>query len=443
MKKNLLLTLVSAMLVSNMVQAGSADSTKTVKYRRSSLDMILIESDNFPQKETVINAYVNAPFPEKYNNHSVKKPAFNPAQFTVTDEEREKAGVGKSATGKLLASAGSDATNGLVDSNAADMPIIIDKYVTQNKIANKLVAKWFNRQANGAFDMSLISERGFYNASEMEANIAKGSTRGVASLGDAGEELINNTFVVFTKLKFVANEPVARAIRDLAIANASKAGMGADLVIAGANKVYEKTKEGYSVWTTSYLYKLTWNDSIAAIFYQDYWVDKDHLDKKKIAAFDTTSLFSLEFVGDEKASSLVTFSLKEKRTEEQIITLSTVRNVDAVFSKLQKKYEVFKPKVPLYTGFPITAKIGMKEGLEGGEKFEVLEQTMDPKTGRTVYEKRGTIKVEKDMIWDNRYNAGETTDPATDSAAATPVIDRTTFSGGKNYYSGMLIRQLK
>jgi hypothetical protein len=84
----------------------------------------------------------------------------------------------------------------------------------------------------------------------------------------------------------------------------------------------------------------------------------------------------------------------------------------------------------------------MKEGLEGGEKFEVLEQTLDPKTGRTVYEKRGTIKVEKDMIWDNRFNAGEAVE-ATEGATPAPVIDRTTFSGGKNYYSGMLIRQLK
>jgi hypothetical protein len=442
MKKFLLLSLLCLVSGIFSVQAGNADSTKTVKYRRSSLDLVLIESETFPQKETVINAYVNAPFPEKYNNHTIEKPAFNPSQFTISDAEREQAGIGKSAAGKLLSSAGSDLSGGLMEDNAADMPLIIKKYVDQNKIANKLVAKWFNRQSNGAFDMSLISERGFYDASEMQANIAKGSTRGVASLGDAGEELINNTFVVFTKLKFVANEPVARLIRDAAIAKASGLSMGQELAIKAANALYEKTKEGYSVWTTSYLYKLNWNDSIAAVFYQDLWVDKDHLDKNKVAAFDTTSLFTLEFVGDEKASSLVTFSLKEKRTEEQIVTLSTVRNVDAVFSKLQKKYEVFKPKVPLYTGYPITAKIGMKEGLEGGEKFEVLEQTLDPKTGRTVYEKRGTIKVEKDMIWDNRFNAGEAVE-ATEGATPAPVIDRTTFSGGKNYYSGMLIRQLK
>ena len=86
-----------------------------------------------------------------------------------------------------------------------------------------------------------------------------------------------------------------------------------------------------------------------------------------------------------------------------MITLATVRNVDNVFSKLQREYDIFMPKVPLFTGSPITAKIGMKEGLEGGEKFEVLEQTMDPKSGLTKYNRVGEIKVSKKQIWDNRF----------------------------------------
>ena len=85
---------------------------------------------------------------------------------------------------------------------------------------------------------------------------------------------------------------------------------------------------------------------------------------------------------------------KEKRTEEQIIALSTTRNVDAVFAKLQKKHDVFKPKVPLLTGNPITAKIGMKEGLEGGDKYEVLEQSADAE-GKITYKRKGVISVDK------------------------------------------------
>ena len=126
----------------------------------------------------------------------------------------------------------------------------------------------------------------------------------------------------------------------------------------------------------------------------------------------------------------------EKRTEDQIINLSVTRNIEKVFAKLQKNYDVFKPKVPLYTGEPITAKIGMKEGLEGGDKFEVLEAVMDQKTGKIEYKSIGTIKVDGDKIWDNRFNLG-------DEAPAEGAVDRTTFKGGKKFYSGLLIRQLK
>jgi len=310
------------------------------------------------------------------------------------------------------------------------------------KVANQMAAKWFNRTNDGLFDVSLIAERGTYNASEMEANIAKGSATGSSVLMDAGLELIGNSFVVISKLSFVENEPVARAIRDAVIASAeqnSKSELAKTLAIEGANKIYEKTKEGYSVWTTSYLYKLAWNDSIQAVFFTDLWIDSNNPDPKKKEAFDNTDLFRMDFVGSEKSTSLVTFSLKEKRTEEQIIELATVRNIDKVFAKLQKEYDVFKPKTPIYSGSPITAKIGKKEGLEGGEKFEVLEQVINPKTGLTEYKKVGTIEVDKNMIWDNTFNAG--TDP--EDGETDTTIDRTTFKGSGKFYAGMLIRQLK
>ena len=48
-----------------------------------------------------------------------------------------------------------------------------------------------------------------------------------------------------------------------------------------------KQATGYVVESTSYLYKLNWNDSIEAVFYQNYWIDESNFDQKK-KAFDTT-----------------------------------------------------------------------------------------------------------------------------------------------------------
>jgi hypothetical protein len=419
MKNKLLLFYLAAVMLSNLSFAQLSKELSDVKYRRSSLATILMESENFPQKETVLNAYYNAEFPDKYNDHNVDEKSFKPEDYVITDEERVIAETEKS-------------------DKDTDDSLLIDKYFKDKKIANQIVAKWFNREEDGSFDMNLISERGQYDASALKADEAKTSARGSALLSDAGEELIDKTFVVVSKLKYVSNEIIASGIYAIALTQTAKIqnALARKIAEIAAAAVYKKTSEGYSVWTTSSLYKLKWNDSIQAVFYNDYWMDKSHIDVSKKIAFDNSNIFELEFIGSEKSSSLVTFSLKEKRTEEQIIALSTTRNVDAVFAKLQKKHDVFKPKVPLLTGNPITAKIGMKEGLEAGDKFEVLEQTLDPDTGRTKYVRKGTIKVDKKLLWDNRFNAIEGSDKKEAS-------EYTTFKGGKDFYPGMLIRQIK
>ena len=380
---------------------------KETKYRRSSLHTILMESSGFPKKDQVINAYYSADFPDKYDNHNIGQKSFNPEKYTT-------------------------------DTVESKTPEVIEKYLKDEQIAKKLVAKWYNRQPDGSVDGNLISERGAFNASFLDVKTAAASNMGKSLISAAGEELLSNTFVVVSKMKFVENEPIARVIRDgiiLSLNNANE--LVRNIGVKAAEKIYEKTKEGYSVWTTSYLYKLKWTPEIKAIFENEMYADKESITPAIKAKFDNnTDLFQMEFVGSQKSTTLVTFSLKEKRTEEQIISLSVTRNIEKVYAKLQKNFDVFKPKVPLYTGEPITAKIGLKEGIEGGDKFEVLEAVMDEKTGKIEYKSVGTIKVDGDKIWDNRKNLG-------DEAPVEGAVDRTTFKGGKKFYPGLLIRQLK
>ena len=407
MKKLLFITLSTVFCSTVLLAQDSQKEMKETKYRRSSLHTILIESSGFPKKDQVINAYYGAPFPDKYDNHNIGAKSFNPAKYTT-------------------------------DTVDSQTPEVIEKYFKDEQIAKKMVAKWFNRQADGSFDYSLVSERGAFNASFLDSKTAAASSDGKALLATAGFELINNTFVVVSKMKFVENEPIARGIRDAAIIAASNApGLLKMGIEKAAEIAYNKGKEGYSVWTTSYLYKLKWTPEVEGSFYQEMYGEKGTITPAMKAKFDSnTDLFQMEYVGSQKSTTLVTFSLKVKRTEDQIINLSVTRNIEKVFAKLQKNYDVFKPKVPLYTGEPITAKIGMKEGLEGGDKFEVLEAVMDQKTGKIEYKSIGTIKVDGDKIWDNRFNLG-------DEAPAEGALDRTTFKGGKKFYPGLLIRQLK
>ena len=430
-------SLLAAIIICSCISSAIAQPNKVnVKYRRSSIYTIMLDDAGLPKADTIKKAFLAAPVPDKYNNHNLAIKTFDPRQIVLIPEESKskKDGVGKSFGKGVLSST----TGGLADTtNVTDLPLKIEKFFKTNRTAAGMVAKWFNRSEKGAFDMTLIGERGSWDATEMSANVAKKSVRGVASLADAGEELIGNTFVVVTRFKYVNKEEIAAAAKNVFSRVEKYGGSTASSVAKVASVGATVAAKGYVVQTTSYLYQLKWNDSIAAVFYQSYWMDDKSFDAKKKEAFDTTNLFSLELIGTEKAWADVQSSIFSKKSEEELVGIATVNAVDAVIAKLQKKYDVFKTKTPIFTADPLTAKIGLKESLEKGDKFEVLEQQIDDKTGKTKYVRLGTIKVDGSKIWDNRYMAG----------VVSPVdstIDRTLFKGGSSkYYEGLLIRQIK
>ncbi|HOG20380.1 MAG TPA: hypothetical protein PKW37_08065 [Salinivirgaceae bacterium] len=417
-----------------------SEETPEPVYRRSSLYTILLETDPVFKEEDekelnqlVMESYSKAPFPDKYNDHRLGISSF---------KFRDYSGISLSDTTQL----GNE--NDEKQARKADEAFIkaTEKFLKENEIAKGMVAKWFNRKDDGTFDMSLIHERGSYDASAMQVQLASGSIRGMTMLQDAGEELIKNTFVIINRMRFVKNEPIARAIRDIAYAAADKMKSEVARTVAksAADIAYEATKEGYSVWTVSFLYQLEWNDDIANNFYENMWMDESNISDERKALFDNADIFKLNFIGYEKSKSIVLFSAG--RTREEIIEVATIRNIDRTYVKLQKSYDVFKTKTPIVSTNPITAKIGLKEGLSGGDKFDVLEMTIDAKTGLTKYVKVGQIKVDGKKIWDNRYALSEAdlengSEEKTDSDEVK--LDATVFKGSKKILPGMLLRQVK
>lgn len=443
------ITFLLSILVFGLTFVNAQNTDQGLKYRRSSLSMILIETDNLPNKQSVIKSWDNYPFPEKYNEHDIITKSINLNSIEISKQDLMDAGYYKDTLKNPLKilMALKNIQNELVYLNsentvAVELPgeakrnqLKIDKVLKENQIGKQMVSEWFNRSPAGDFDLSLIQSRGSYNASEMEASIAQGTETGMAALGDAGEQLIRNSFLTFSKLEFIENEPVARIVYDEVKKNIVEELAGKpQILIDQANKaalaVYEKTKEGYSLWSKTWLYQLDWNDSIQAEFYTNIWSNKK--------AFDESNLFQMKFVGSQYNQSLVTFKLGEKRTQDQIIDLALVRNLDNAFAKLQKNNDVFKPLVPVLSSKPIAAQIGMKEGLEGGETFDVLELKM--KDGRSVYTKVGSVKVDKKVVWDNRYNAGESPSPQI-GKDGNPIA-ATVFKGGKAE-NGMLLKLVK
>jgi hypothetical protein len=249
----------------------------------------------------------------------------------------------------------------------------------------------------------------------VDVNLALQTTRGLATLSDAGEELIDQTFVLVNDVTYVTSEQRAQTAKITmgvlgGLLDAFTGGRGGrDLAEAGAAIADSFT--GFKVKTHSYLYQLVWNDSIAAIFYQQHYTAVPN--PEKVQAFlDDTTTYRLKYVAhkyeyDEKAV------LKGEYTRTELVRTICARSMDKNIVELAKQYEDFKVKTPVYQvlyddkgriqGY--AAKIGMKEGITDTSKFQVVQRVIDPVTNKTTYKYIATVKPVKGAVWDNRYNA--------------------------------------
>ncbi|MGB0881377.1 MAG: hypothetical protein ACPGSO_00380 [Vicingaceae bacterium] len=403
----------------------SGKKGEVAKYRRSSLHTMIIEDAKLPKIDLILKTFSASPVPDKYNDHTIENKLLTIAAADTSAEavaaEAEKSRKEKKAEDK-------------------DMSPEISAYFAKEKVANKMMAKWFNRSEKGGFNMDLIGERGMYDASAQDKATASNTERGEAMLADAGEELIGNSFVVVHHTKFVSNEVAAAAAYTIAKASASKLpGMAQKAALAGAKKLYEKARQGYSVWTTAYLYQLQFTDSIAAVFYQNMWMDDSNIDPAKKELFDNTDLFQLKLLGFQKAKALVTGLSKDSQGEEAIVQKATLKSIDAVYAKLQRKFEAFRTKTPLFSVDPLGAKIGLKEGLQKGDKYEVLEKQIDAE-GKVKWKRKGVVTVDKKNIWDNVSDEEELDEEG--NPVKKQDITFTHFKGKGKYYPGMLLRQI-
>lgn len=379
------------------------------EYRRSSLYSILIAHPEFRYGEEIADVFQTIPIPEKFNDHNLNR--------------------------RILHSL-------VHDKKSTEEPKYISSFLAQNAIARRLVAKWYNRQKeSGAFDTSLIAQRGYYDASFQDIQISKNDNRGYAQLADAGEELIQNTFVLVNDIYYIDKELKAQKwALALGVLGAIADGLtNTQSGLQDAAHLIEQIK-GFRVIVVSHLYRLDFTQEVMLQFYEQFYFDKEDLQPKKKAAFDRSmDLFQLKYIGSQVvASGETSFQGVNLDTPEQMIRKVCTRAIDKSIVELQKSHEVFRVKTPLHTTTPhIKAKIGLKEGVSEHSRYEVLlPKEVD---GRTKYERQGIIRPVKELIWDNRYMSVE-------ELAENATLDATTFevvSGCQNLYQGMLIREIK
>ena len=187
-----------------------------------------------------------------------------------------------------------------------------------------LVSKWFMRDKEFGWNSpDLILERGQYDVSATDIEAASQTKTGIATLGDRGFELIDNTFVIANDITYVDHEKNAQIAKDVlsgvgalfAIVSGQEDNLITSLATVGA--VISDMIAGFTVKVTSYLYQLDWSEEIADIYYNEYYIDRPQADSASIVQYlndpeiaakiekyeKDNSTFSLSYVGKYQAKS--------------------------------------------------------------------------------------------------------------------------------------------
>jgi hypothetical protein len=428
-----ILSLILLSRVSGVAQNAEARDTTITTYRRSSLTSILVTHPERTYGSEITDVFYKIPIPDKFDDHTIP-PRTVPLRVPRRKRKAQEA---------------------------------LNKMITGQDIPRSMVSKWYNRDPKSkAFDMSLVYQRGNYDATILDVKQAKQTKRGVARIDDAGQELISNTFLLVNDITYFDKSVAAQIAGVLIIVAGGVAAIatGNSDIIDATNDLGEMVSkiEGFKVTVTSHLYRLDWSDSTMLTFYDSYYFDKKDfldgdvalVDAKRKGYDETPDLFTLSYVGSQKVKSGKT-SMKgiNRDTPEEMIRKVCARAIDKSIVKLQESHEEFRVKTPVadvwednsrhFLSFlnrhkeRVVAEVGMKEGVTARSKFEVLEANLED-DGKITYKRMGIVRPVFGRIWDNRFMAVE-------EEARGARLDGTEFRvvRGSNLQPGMLLRECR
>lgn len=368
----------------------------STEYDRISLTYLLLDYNQGPYNDLIKQAFTSVKVTDKFDDNSTSH-RFVPSPFAR--EEAVNAFLFNPRTGN-------DITNKLGD------------VLKNQRFTNDVVAKWFSRKDDGSFGVELMQQRGLYNASDADVKAANASKLGTARLMDAGEKLLNNSYIlVFDVTDLITKDEDYNRRQQ------------------NSKTTIKRDKNGFLATVNAYLFKLDFNENINALFWQDLWAEAGEasLSSKK-QAFDNFD-FPIQYIfrtscqveasqynPGESLAPKVQASAQELL--EKLITDGANQNL----FNIEQALEDFRVKTVLFGTRPITAKIGLKENLRLDQRYFVYEMEQND-AGQIVAKRKGVIRATK-HITDNRQVSTGSTEPSRFYQVA-----------GKRLDAGMLLQQ--
>jgi len=262
--------------------------------------------------------------------------------------------------------------------------------LVKNHIANAVIAKWFSRKDDGSFGVELLQQRGLYNATDADVAAANASKLGKAKLMDAGEGLLNNSFIIV----FDVNDLIDMEESYNRLQKNSKTPIS-------------RTKNGFQAKVSAYVYKINFNDTINTIFWNDLWANPTDADlARRKVKFDN---YNFPVTYYTRTTTMVEASQynpgqalapKVQATPDQLMLKLLREGVNNNLASIEYKLEEFKVKAAIFSTHPIEAKIGKKEGLKTDHRYFVYEMEQNS-SGKITAKKKGVIRATQ-HITDNR-----------------------------------------
>lgn len=256
-----------------------------------------------------------------------------------------------------------------------DKKVLLIDYLLKNNIGRAMVSKWFNRQENGMFNLDYIHECGMYDASDQDVLMSAAAKRGEAIMKDAGQNLVNKSFVMILSPKEFTSFD-------------------------------DKTSHGWRSNYDIFLFRLDFDNEAVDRFYKvwPYTDDQEDVKRVKIATYDTLA-FSFSYVyGKPSCSSsaleLYALTSNPKSSAQLFDAMVADMYKDAMY-KIDKDLEAFRVKINVSGTHPIRSKIGKKEGLRCEQRYFVYEFVWDEKENKAIENRKAVVRA-TGKVADNR-----------------------------------------
>jgi len=173
---------------------------------------------------------------------------------------------------------------------------------------------------------------------------------------------------------------------------------------------------GFQSELQTFLLKLDFNDSVAAVFFQKYWTSPDDPNREAKSTEFEKAEFPFKFIKRQYTTATATqynpgqvLAPKVQSTDEQMMDKMVKMSMESILTTVENQDQNFRVKAMVSDVKPIRAKIGKKEGLKFDQRYFVMENQNNSK-GEVTTKRVAVVKSMK--VIDNRQVTGGQTKPS-------------------------------